>query len=70
MELAKDPLKCIKALTELRKALVELKNLPQNEDYTIYGIAWTSDFQLEDFLFVIIGEFLDSSPRILKASHY
>jgi len=58
----KELLNCIKALTQLRKELIQLK---ENSDNTsVYGYSWNADFQLEDYLFVLLGQYLSSSKSL------
>jgi hypothetical protein len=59
------PLQCIIELSKLREALVELKKVPITKDASTFGYAWNADFQLEDYLFVVVGQFLNSSPKTL-----
>jgi hypothetical protein len=53
-------LSCIKHLTTLREALIKLKW--SGIDQAFLGYSWNADFQLEDYLFVLLGEFLNSAP--------
>jgi hypothetical protein len=59
-------LRCVKSLTAIRKALVDIKRMKMGNDLSIYGYGWTADFQLEDYLFVLLGEFIDAAPEELK----
>ena len=54
----RDPLNCIKALTKLREGLIPLKE--EFEKPSVLGYSWNADFQLEDYLFVILGQLLSS----------
>ena len=65
---AVSPLNCIKDLSALREALVELKKSSIDKDTTTFGYSWNADFQLEDFLFVVVGQFLNSATHPLKVS--
>ena len=62
---AHSPLNCIKDLSALRDALIELKVI--GTDSSVFGYAWNADFQLEDYLFVILGQFLNSASATLKS---
>lgn len=55
-----NPLICIKYLTTLREALIKLKW--SGDDDALLGYSWNADFQLEDYLFVVLGEFFNSAP--------
>lgn len=57
-----DPVNCIKALTDLREKLVGLKG--DSERTSAFGYSWNADFQLEDYLFVLLGQFLSSSKSL------
>eukprot|EP01022_Parablepharisma_sp_SALTPOND_P033156 TRINITY_DN88238_c4_g1_i1.p1 TRINITY_DN88238_c4_g1~~TRINITY_DN88238_c4_g1_i1.p1 ORF type:complete len:557 (+),score=64.29 TRINITY_DN88238_c4_g1_i1:1909-3579(+) len=59
------PLNCIKDLSAIREALIELKK--DGSDPSVFGYSWNADFQLEDFLFVIVGDFLSSASTPLKS---
>jgi len=59
------PLNCIKDLTAIRENLIELKKGGLSD--SIFGYAWNADFQLEDYLFVIVGEFLNYSQQNLRS---
>ena len=52
------PLACIKQLTALRQSLIKLKKIKENK--SLLGYSWNADFKLEDYLFVILGDFLNS----------
>jgi len=58
----------IKHLTTLREALIKFKW--SEIDQAFLGYSWNADFQLEDYLFVLLGEFLNSAPVSLTKKDF
>eukprot|EP00831_Metopus_contortus_P079688 TRINITY_DN7987_c0_g1_i2.p1 TRINITY_DN7987_c0_g1~~TRINITY_DN7987_c0_g1_i2.p1 ORF type:complete len:261 (+),score=42.44 TRINITY_DN7987_c0_g1_i2:181-963(+) len=59
----KDLLKTIESLTVLRESLIIIKKKSISHDPSVFGFSWNADFQLEDFLFVTLGQIINQIPE-------
>ncbi len=62
------PMACVWNLSALRENIAKIKKLGPERDVSIFGYSWNADFQMEDYLFVVLGEFLSATDRPLRVS--